>query len=76
MTKITSSQPEVVRQKIYGSVPNRPLNGPSDQPAVVKGTRVYGQRLTPTVRVRLTDSDRELVIEEKDFDPDRHERLD
>ena len=77
--RITSSQPEPVRQKIYSAgVPVRPLDGPSDQPDVVAGTKVYGQRKTPTVRIRLRNSDDErvLVIAASEFDPERHERID
>ncbi len=76
--RLTSTQPGPVRQKIYGSVPNRPLGGPSDQPEALPHTKVYGQKRIPTVRVRLKGSadDRELVISEDDFNPDLHELVD
>lgn len=77
MEKVTSAQPEPVRQRIYGSTKVEPLHGVSNQPEVLPHTKVYGQRLTATVRVKLkvSDDDREMIIGEKDFDPDRHERL-
>lgn len=75
--RVTSTQPEPVKQRIYGSTPVEPLGGASNQPQVLPHTKVYGQRKIARVRVKLKDRDdgRELVIDEKDFDPARHERL-
>ena len=76
MSKPTSNQPQVSNQRIYGSQPVVPLKTPSDQPEVLPHTKVHGQRQTATVRVRAKDTDQEIVINEADFDSDRHERLD
>lgn len=79
MTKrITGSQPEPVRQRIYGSLPVEPLGGPSDQPEVLPHTKVYGVKQVPTVKVTLKDGDpeRTLRICESDFDDAVHERVD
>ena len=77
MHKITSTQPEPVKQRIYGSRPVESI-GESNQPAVLRHTKVYGGKRIPTIRVRLKDSDddRELLVNEKDFDADRYVRLD
>ena len=68
----TGNQPEPAKTRIYGSTPVAPLKTPSDTPADVSGTRVYGVRKNPTIRVKLQGGDRELLIPESDFDPDRH----
>lgn len=72
--KLTSTQPEPVRQKIYGSRPVEPLEGASNQPTVLTHTRVYGVKRVPQIRVRLkADKDkRELLIPLADFDPEKH----
>lgn len=76
MSKPTSTQPQVTDQKIYGSVPVKPLVGASNQPKVSPNTTVHGQRQIPTIRVKVIgQGDREAIINESDFDPDRHERL-
>ena len=77
MHKLTSTQPEPVNQRIYGSTPVEPLAGASNQPEPLSHVKVYGNKNPATVRVRLKDSDenRELIINATDFDPDRHERL-
>ena len=76
MNRPTSTQPEPVRQRIYGSVPVEPLAGASNQPEVLAHTKVYGNKHPPTVRVTLKDGDKELIINQRDFDPAKHERLD
>lgn len=77
MTKITSSQPEPVKQRIYGSTPVEPLAGASNQPEVLPHTKVHGGKRTPTIRVRLKSGgdDRELIVNVADFDAAMHERL-
>ena len=78
MTKqkpVTGNQPQVGQQKIYGSVPNKPIEGAANQPEVLPHVKVHGQRRTATVRVRAKDTDQEMVINQADFDSDRHERL-
>ena len=76
MHKITGNQPQPVRQRIYGSVPVAPLEGASNQPEVLSHTKVYSGKSLPTVRVTLKDSGKELTVNESDFDPAKHERLD
>ena len=76
MHKITGNQPQPVRQRIYGSVPVAPLEGASNQPEVLSHTKVYGNKHPSTVRVTLKDSGKELTINQSDFDPAMHERLD
>lgn len=74
--RVTSTQPEPVKMRIYGSRKVIPLDSANQpQPIPVK---VYGSKVLPTIRVRLKDSDtdRVLIINEKEFDPDRYERLD
>jgi len=48
----------------------------STQPQV-NDTRIYSSKVLPTIRVKLkvSNDDREMIIGEDDFDPDRHERL-
>ncbi len=41
----------------------------------VNDSRIYSSKVLPTIRVKLKDSDRELAINEKGFDPDRFVRL-
>ena len=47
------------------------------QPGLSSTLKIYGSKSLPTVRVKLKDSDddRELVINEQDFDPDCFTRL-
>lgn len=75
MHKITGNQPQPVRQRIYGSVPVVPLDS-ANQPEVLAHTKVYGNKHPSTVRVTLKDGGEEMVINETDFDPAKHERLD
>ena len=76
MHRVTSNQPEPVKMRIYGSRPVIPLDS-ANQPEVIP-VKVYGSKVLSTVRVRLKNSadDRVLIINEKEFDPDRYERLD
>ena len=76
MNRATSTQPEPVKQRIYGSVPVEPLAGASNQPEVLANTKVYGNKHPPTVQVKFKDGSKELTINESDFDPAKHERLD
>lgn len=48
------------------------------QPGISSTLKIYGAKALPTIRVRLKDGDddREILINAKDFDPDRCERLD
>lgn len=75
MQKITGNQPQPVRQRIYGSVPVVPLEGASNQPEVLSHTKVYGNRHPSTVRVTLKDGGKELIINQSDFDENKHDRL-
>ena len=52
---------------------NRPT---STQPGVDSTLKIYGAKKLPTVKVKLKDGDKELIINQSDFDPDRHVRLD
>ena len=56
---------------------NRQRPPTSTQPQV-NDSRIYSSKAVPTIRVRLKDSDddRELLVNEKDFDADRYVRLD
>ena len=76
MHKITGNQPQPVKQRIYGSVPVAPLEGASNQPEVLAHTKVYGNKHPSTVRVTLKDGGKELTINQSDFDPAKHDRLD
>lgn len=76
MHKITGNQPQPVRQRIYGSVPVEPMAGASNQPEVLSHTKVYGGKQLPTVRVTLKDNGKELIINQTDFDENKHDRLD
>ena len=75
MQKVTGNQPQPVRQRIYGSVPVAPLES-ANQPEVLAHTKVYGNRHPSTVRVTLKDGGKELTINQSDFDPATHDRLD
>ena len=48
---------------------------PSSTQPQVNDSRIYSSKVLPTIRVKLKDNDRELTINEKDFDPDRFVRL-
>ena len=78
MEKVTSTQPQPVKQRIYGSTPVEPLAGASNQPDVVAGTKSYNSKVLPTTRVtRKGDKDeRVLTINASDLDPDQHVAVD
>ncbi len=48
------------------------------QPGLSSTSKIYGAKKLPTVRVKLKDGDddREMILNEQDFDPERHVRLD
>ena len=50
----------------------------STQPQVDVTLKIYSSKQLPTIRVKMKDGsdDRELTINEKDFDPERFVRLD
>ena len=72
----TANQPQVTDTRIYGSRPVAPLEGASNQPEVLSHTKVYGGKQTPTVRVKLKDGGKDLIVNQSDFDERKHERLD
>lgn len=76
--KITSTQPEPAKIRVYGSTPVEPLAGASNQPQVLPHTKVHGVKATRTVRVKLKGAKdgREMVIAAADFDPAKHARID
>jgi len=74
MHKLTGSQPQPVRQRIYGSVPVSPLEGASNQPRVLHHAHPYGVKVIPTIRVTSKGGD-EMIINQTDFDSAKH-RLD
>lgn len=75
MTAPTSNQPQVdPTLTIYGSKKVIPLDS-SNQPHVLP-TKVYGSKVSPNVRVKLKGGNKELNINEQDFDADRYVRLD
>lgn len=53
---------------------NRQRPPTSTQPQV-NNSRIYSSKTLATIRVKSKDSDRELAINEQDFDPDRIVRL-
>ncbi len=58
---------------------NRHLTPPtSTQPQTDVTLKIYSSKALPTVKVKLKDSDddRALIINQSDFDPERHVRLD
>ena len=55
------------------------MNGqrpPTPNQPQVNDQRIYSSKKMPTVRVKLKGGDKELVINQRDFDPDRYVRLD
>lgn len=48
------------------------------QPGLSSTSKIYGAKKLPTIRVKLNDGDDDsiLIVNERDFDPDRHVRLD
>ena len=73
----TGNQPQVdPTLRIYGSRKVIPLDS-ANQPKVIP-TKSYGSKVLQTVRVRFKDSvdDRELLVNEKDFDDERYEKVD
>ena len=76
MNRPTSNQPQVdPTLRIYGSRPVEPIAG-ANQPEVLAHTKVYGNKHPSTVRVTLKDGGKELTINQSDFDPAKHDRLD
>ena len=57
---------------------NRQRPATSTQPQVDPTLGIYSSKAIPTVKVKLKDSDDdvELIINQKDFDDDRYVRLD
>ena len=57
---------------------NRPRPATSTQPQTDPTLGIYSSKVIPTIRVTLKDrsDDREFIVNEKDFDPDRFVRLD
>ena len=76
--KLTGTQPEPAKTRIYGSTPVEPLAAASNQPQVLPHIKVHGVKATPTVRVKLKGAKdgREMVIAAADFDPAKHNRID
>ncbi len=52
------------------------LRPPTSTQPQINDSRIYSSKVVPTIRVKLKGSDRELAINKKDFDPERHARLD
>ncbi len=76
MNRPTSTQPGVdPTLRIYGSRKVIPLDS-ANQPEVLANTKVYGNKHPPTVRVTLKDGGKEITVNENDFNPAKHERLD
>lgn len=72
----TSTQPQLVKgQRIYGSTPVKPIDS-ANQPEVLSNTKVYGQRQTATIRVKLKAGGKTVIINAADFDETQHKRLD
>ena len=70
----TSTQPQVdPTLTIYGSKKVIPLDS-ANQPEVIPN-KVYGAKALPTIRVKPKGSDKEVLINTEDFDPDHHVRL-
>ena len=46
------------------------------QPGLSSTLGIYGAKKLPTVKVKLKDNDKELIINQSDFDSDRFVRLD
>ena len=78
-TRITSTQPEPARTKIYGGGRKpKAIQGASNQPQPLPHTKVYGGKKTPQIRVRLKASKdkRILRIPFDEYDPTKHARVD
>jgi hypothetical protein len=73
--KLTSTQPEPARTRIYGSTNVEPLAS-SNQPEVIPN-KVYGSKLTRQIRVRLkgTDDADSFFIRKQDFDETKHDKV-
>ena len=54
------------------------LRPPTSTQPQVNDSRIYSAKVLPTVKVKLQDSvdGRELILNETDFDAERHVRLD
>ena len=73
----TSNQPQVdATLRIYGSRKVIPLDS-ANQPEVIP-TKTYGSKVLPTVKVRLknSDDDLEIIVNERDFDDEKYLRVD
>lgn len=48
------------------------------QPGLSSTSKIYGAKKLPTISVTLKDSDddRLVIVNQSDFDPDLHERVD
>lgn len=47
----------------------------STQPSVDPKFIIYGAKKLPTVKVKLKGSDREIIINASDYDPDLHQKV-
>ena len=45
------------------------------QPGLSSTHKIYGAKKLPTVKVKLKDGGKELIINQSDFDADRYERV-
>ncbi len=46
------------------------------QPGLSSTHKIYGAKKLPTVKVKLKDGGKELIINADTYDPDVHEKLD
>ena len=54
---------------------NRQPPPTSTQPQPDLTLKIYSSKVVPTIRVKQKDNDREVTINEADFDPDRFVRV-
>ena len=47
----------------------------ANQPQVDVTLKIYSSKAVPTIRVKSVGGEREMTINEKDFDPDRFVRV-
>ena len=76
---VTSAQPQIVKNlRLYGSPVNPHVGRTAQNQPPITNYHIYSSKKIPTVRVRFKDSDddKEMVINQSDFDPDRYVRLD
>lgn len=71
--KLTSTQPEPARTRIYGSTKVKAMKS-SNQPQPLPNTKVHGNKATRQIRVRLkaAKDKREMLIRSEDFNPAIH----